>query len=105
MKIKNVWTDINGGPASAKLIRAEYGAVIPAHIHNEGEYSFIIEGGFIVADFGTVEQKNEYPQAELYEKGQYIFMPKNSVHGPTTPIEGGTTRIVFTSTKNAPYKG
>lgn len=101
VRIKFVWK-AGDSEASGKLIRLEPGAVVPGHLHSEGEYSFVVNGSFTVANLGPVNKKRKNPKLETYSQGEYIFMPKNTMHGPTTALEDGNLTFVFTSLNNKP---
>lgn len=88
-RYKEMSTDV-----SAVLVRLEEGYVVGPHMHPEGEFTYIISGGFI--------QDTEKPltQQKHYEKGDFLWMAPGTVHGQA--ISKGVTLLSMKPKKVVP---
>ncbi len=71
------------GTAEAALFRLKNGAVVPAHTHPAGEYSFMADGTFSLGGQTAV-------------KGAYFYMPPGSNHPSGSAGPTGALIFVFT---------
>lgn len=78
---------------SAKLIRFEEGVVVPAHMHPEGEFTYVLSGRFSIEN-GTTDQQDQIITKNMYEKNDYIWMPAGSIHGKA--LSYGATIVSMT---------